>query len=149
MFLGRPVPYLQSVECTYEKQEEWRLEANASIPPPVSVGGRNAAFDIASLASYGVIPLNGEPVDFAENVTTTGLRLYELPIGTRLQLGNTVRLEVTQIGKTCHNRCQIFHQVGDCVMPREGIFARVLQGGEVNVGDGIRILSISPDGKTP
>ena len=102
-----------------------------------------------SIAKIQAAGMDVHPGDFAENVTTTGLRLYALPIGTRLQLGDTVCLEVTQIGKTCHNRCQIFHQVGDCVMPREGIFARVLQGGDVNVGDSVRILPIPPDGETP
>jgi MOSC domain-containing protein YiiM len=85
------------------------------------------------------------PGDFAENVTTTGIRLWELPIGTQLQLGDTVRLEVTQIGKTCHHHCKIFQQVGDCVMPREGIFTRVLQGGAVRVGDTLVILKAAPE----
>jgi MOSC domain-containing protein YiiM len=95
-----------------------------------------------SIAKIQAAGMDVHPGDFAENVTTAGLRLYTLPIGTRLQLGDAVRLEVTQIGKTCHNRCQIFHQVGDCVMPREGIFARVLQGGDVKVGDKVLILQM-------
>ncbi len=81
------------------------------------------------------------PGDFAENITTSGIRLWELPQGTRLSLGKRVLLEVTQIGKECHSRCAIFHQVGDCVMPREGIFARVLQGGTIRPGDPVRVLS--------
>ncbi len=68
--------------------------------------------------------------DFAENITTTGIDLVSLPIGSRLALGPAL-LEVTQIGKECHTRCAIFYQAGDCVMPKEGIFARVLQGGIV------------------
>ena len=64
--------------------------------------------------------------DFAENLTTEGIDLPSLPIGTRLKIGREVLLEVTQIGKVCHNRCNIFYTVGDCVMPREGIFAKVL-----------------------
>ncbi len=68
--------------------------------------------------------------DFAENITTTGIDLVSLPIGSRLALGQAL-LEVTQIGKECHTRCAIFYQAGDCVMPKEGIFARVLQGGIV------------------
>jgi len=74
--------------------------------------------------------------DFAENITTQGIELPSLPIGTRLALGGTV-LEVTQIGKECHTRCAIYHQAGDCVMPKEGIFARVLHGGVVKPGDEI------------
>jgi MOSC domain-containing protein YiiM len=62
-------------------------------------------------------------------------------VGTRLEVGPEVQLEVTQIGKTCHQRCAIFHQVGDCVMPREGIFARVLEGGTVAPGDRVAVIS--------
>ena len=84
--------------------------------------------------------LSVHPGDFAENITTEGVELWALPIGTRLQIGQEALLEVTQIGKECHNRCAIFHQVGDCVMPREGIFARVLKGGEIRPGDRVEIL---------
>jgi molybdopterin adenylyltransferase len=74
------------------------------------------------------------PGDFAENLTTEGIAVVRLPVGARLRVGAT-RLEVTQIGKVCHDRCEIFRQAGDCVMPREGIFARVLEGGDVRAGD--------------
>jgi len=77
--------------------------------------------------------------DFAENLTIEGIDLPSLPIGTRLKIGREVLLEVTQIGKTCHNRCNIFYTVGDCVMPREGIFAKVLAGGKIKVDDKIEI----------
>ena len=77
--------------------------------------------------------------DFAENLTIEGIDLPSLPIGTRLKIGREVLLEVTQIGKICHNRCNIFYTVGDCVMPREGIFAKVLTGGEIKVDDEIEI----------
>ncbi|OGO06277.1 MAG: molybdenum cofactor sulfurase [Chloroflexi bacterium RBG_13_56_8] len=79
------------------------------------------------------------PGDFAENITTEGLVLVDLPIGTKLRMGSSL-VEVTQIGKVCHNRCAIYYQAGDCVMPREGIFVRVLEGGEVRVGDAIEVL---------
>ena len=98
-----------------------------------------------SIAKIIAAGMNVHPGDFAENVTTTGIRLWELPVGTQLQLGDTVRLEVTQIGKTCHHHCKIFQQVGDCVMPREGIFARVLQGGVAQVGDALIILKVAPE----
>ena len=77
---------------------------------------------------------------FAENILTSGLVLYELPVGTKLQVGETV-LEVTQIGKECHADCAIRQQVGDCVMPREGIFTKVLKEGTIQAGDEIAILS--------
>lgn len=77
--------------------------------------------------------------DFAENLTTEGIDLPSLPVGTRLKVGDKVLLEVSQIGKVCHNRCNIFYAVGDCVMPREGIFAKVLVGGEIKINDEIEI----------
>ncbi|MEN6509797.1 MAG: MOSC domain-containing protein [Smithella sp.] len=78
--------------------------------------------------------------DFAENLTVEGIDLPALPIGTRLKIGKDVLLEVSQIGKECHNRCNIFYTVGDCVMPREGIFAKVLAGGEIKADDLIEII---------
>ena len=78
--------------------------------------------------------------DFAENLTTEGIDLPALPVGTELRIGDGIRMKVTQIGKECHQRCNIFYQVGDCVMPREGIFAEVLSGGEVKVGDEVEVL---------
>ena len=78
--------------------------------------------------------------DFAENLTVEGIDLPALPIGTRLKIGKDVLLEVSQIGKECHNRCNIFYAVGDCVMPREGIFAKVLAGGEIKADDLIEII---------
>jgi cyclic pyranopterin phosphate synthase len=78
------------------------------------------------------------PGDFAENITTTGLEVDTLPLYTTLELGEAL-VEVTQIGKECHSRCAIYHQAGDCVMPREGIFVRVLRGGRVAPGDRVRV----------
>jgi MOSC domain-containing protein YiiM len=84
--------------------------------------------------------LNVHPGSFAENITTEGIVLPELPIGTRLRLGPEALVEVTQIGKECHDRCAIYRLAGDCVMPREGIFVRILKGGSVKAGDDIEIL---------
>lgn len=80
-----------------------------------------------------------EPGMFAENITTDGINLYDLPVGTHLQVGPSL-LEVTQIGKECHKHCQIYHQIGMCIMPTEGIFTRVLQGGVVRAGDEISVV---------
>lgn len=77
--------------------------------------------------------------DFAENITTQGVDLVHLPVGTPIRIGDTVILRVTQIGKVCHERCAIYYQAGDCVMPKEGIFAEVLTEGNVTVGDEIVI----------
>ncbi len=79
------------------------------------------------------------PGDFAENVTVAGIALPALPVGTRLRVGEAL-LEVTQIGKVCHDRCAIYLQAGDCVMPREGIFARVVRGGAVAPGDAVEVV---------
>ncbi len=76
--------------------------------------------------------------DFAENITTRGLVLYEIPVDTKIHIGETL-VEVTQIGKECHDRCAVYYAAGDCVMPREGIFARVLRGGTIKKGDKILV----------
>jgi MOSC domain-containing protein YiiM len=74
------------------------------------------------------------PGDFAENITTRGIDLAALPVGTRLEIGETV-LEISQIGKDCHGGCEIRKKTGDCVMPRRGVFAVVIRGGEITVED--------------
>lgn len=75
---------------------------------------------------------------FAENITTEGIVLWQIPVGSKIYIGSTIH-EVTQIGKECHQGCAIKQLVGDCVMPREGIFTKVLKGGMVYVGDDIRV----------
>jgi MOSC domain-containing protein YiiM len=85
------------------------------------------------------------PGDFAENITTQGLDLLKLPLGTRFRIGENNLLEVTQIGKVCHTRCAIYYQAGDCVMPKEGIFAKVVEAGEIKVGDEIHVLGGDSD----
>jgi MOSC domain-containing protein YiiM len=87
-----------------------------------------------SIDKMRVLGLDVSAGDFAENITTSGIDLVSLPIGAHLQIGKAL-LEVTQIGKECHTRCAIFYQAGDCVMPKEGIFVKVLQGGTIRQGD--------------
>jgi MOSC domain-containing protein YiiM len=94
-----------------------------------------------SIDKMRAMGLSVSPGDFAENITTTGIDLVSLAIGSRLLLGSTL-LEVTQIGKECHTRCAIFYQAGDCVMPKEGLFARVLKGGVVTAGS--ELLTLDP-----
>ncbi len=81
------------------------------------------------------------PGDFAENLTVEGMELYTLLPGTRLAVGREVILEISQIGKACHTGCAIFKEVGKCIMPREGVFATVVKGGEVRAGDAVGVLS--------
>jgi MOSC domain-containing protein YiiM len=78
--------------------------------------------------------------DFAENIATEGIDWKTLPVGTRVRLGESVLVEITQIGKECHNKCAIYYQAGDCIMPREGVFARVLEEGKIRRGDKIKIF---------
>lgn len=96
-----------------------------------------AAESIARMQGHGIVL---RPGDFAENITTQGLDLLALPVGTRLQVGPSVVVEVTQIGKECHLGCEIRKLVGDCVMPREGIFARVITPGSIEAGDTITVI---------
>lgn len=79
------------------------------------------------------------PGDFAENITLEGFPIMDIPVGTSIRIGERVLLEITQIGKECHKGCAIFQQVGECIMPREGVFASVLEGGEVKVEDSVVI----------
>jgi len=81
------------------------------------------------------------PGDFAENITTEGIDLSELKIGDRLRLGTEVEIEVTQFGKQCHGQCVIYEKIGDCIMPRQGVFASVSRGGLITVGDVIEVIA--------
>ena len=92
-----------------------------------------------SIEKMRVLGLKVGHGDFAENLTTEGVDLVHLPIGTTIRIGHAVILRVTQIGKECHTRCAIYYQAGDCVMPKEGIFAEVISEGEVKAGDEIVI----------
>lgn len=92
-----------------------------------------------SIDKMRALGLDVDSGDFAENITTAGIDLPSLPVGSRLRVGPAL-LEVTQIGKECHTRCAIYHQAGDCVMPKEGIFARVITGGVVKPGEMIERL---------
>jgi MOSC domain-containing protein YiiM len=97
-----------------------------------------------SIEKMRALGLNVRAGSFAENITTTGLCLVDLPIGTRLRIG-TALVQVTQIGKVCHDKCAIYYQAGDCVMPREGIFVAVLEGGMVQAGDSVQVVPVTAD----
>ncbi len=100
---------------------------------------------LESIKKMQALGLDVKPGDFAENITTEGIDLPGLPIGTRLKIGGEIEAEVSQIGKECHTRCAIYYQAGDCVMPREGIFVRILKGGRLRRGDGIVIYDKGGD----
>jgi len=95
---------------------------------------------LESIEKMRALGLNVGPGSFAENLTTQGMDLLSLPIGSQVRVGEEAILEITQHGKICHDRCAIYYQVGDCVMPREGVFAKVIKGGLVKVGDKIELL---------
>ncbi len=113
------------------------LENDAHAEPGIRQVSLLAKESIEKIRAKGLDVSYG---DFAENLTTEGIDLPSLPVGTRLKIGKEVLLEISQIGKICHNRCNIFYTVGDCVMPREGIFAKVLIGGEIKVGDLFQVV---------
>jgi len=95
---------------------------------------------LESIEKMQAMGLKVGPGDFAENITTQGINLPVLPIGTKMTIGDEVEVEVSQIGKVCHTHCAIYHQAGDCVMPKEGIFVKVLKGGTIKKGDEIKII---------
>ena len=93
---------------------------------------------IAKMRAKGAAVTEG---DFAENITTEGIDLQSLSIGSKLRLGSVAEVEITQFGKKCHSGCAIFQQIGDCIMPREGVFAKVTKPGQVKTGDAIEVLN--------
>ncbi len=99
---------------------------------------------IESIEKIRGMGLDVGPGDFAENITCEGIELISLPVGTHLTVGDEVILEISQIGKECHTGCAIFKQTGKCIMPKEGVFARVIHGGWVDTGDAIEIRSAKP-----
>ena len=94
---------------------------------------------IESINKMQTSGFNVGPGDFGENLTSEGIELASLPIGAQMSIRDEVTLEITQIGKECHSWCDIRRQVGKCIMPEEGVFARVIRGGPVKAGDEIRI----------
>ncbi|MEC4675414.1 MAG: MOSC domain-containing protein [Nitrospirota bacterium] len=93
-----------------------------------------------SIGKMRKLGLSVSPGDFAENITTEGIDLCDLPVGTRLLIEDS-EIEISQIGKVCHQRCAIYDQAGDCVMPKEGVFVRVIKGGRIRKGDKIEVKS--------
>ncbi len=128
---GVPKTNVQSVRLI----ENWGIEGDAHA------GNQHRQISLLAIESIRKMQAKGlgvRPGNFAENVTTEFLNLLEFEVGDRLIIGDA-ELEITQIGKECHSRCAIYYSAGDCVMPREGIFARVLKSGKVRAGDSIKV----------
>lgn len=122
---------------------EGELRENHGLVGDAHADGSHRQLSLLALESIEAMRRRGadvNPGDFAENLTTEGLRLHELPIGAQIRIGEDILLELTQIGKECHSGCAIQKQVGSCVMPREGVFCRILSGGMVRPGDSISLL---------
>ena len=154
---SRPLPFGCVVAVSISKQKgikkkniaSGRLVEDFGLENDAHAGKWHRQISLLAVESIEKIRRKGldvSPGDFAENITTEGIELWRLPIGARLILGGDCLVEVTQIGKECHSRCAIFHQVGDCVMPKEGIFARVLKGGRIKPGDKIKLQPETEDG---
>ena len=110
-------------------------DAHAGVVPNRQV----SLLALESIDKMRGLGLELHPGDFAENITIEGMDICKLPVGTRLSIGEDVLLEISQIGKECHTACAIRRQVGQCIMPKEGVFARVLKGGRIRPGDKVSI----------
>jgi MOSC domain-containing protein YiiM len=118
--------------------EDYGLERDAHA-------AQGIARQVSLLAEASIEKMKGQglelnPGDFAENLTVGGMELFSLPVGTRLRVGGEVVLEISQIGKACHKGCAIFQAVGNCIMPKEGVFARVIRGGKIRTGEPVEIM---------
>jgi MOSC domain-containing protein YiiM len=120
------------------------LQADFGIIGDAHAGNWHRQVSLLGVESIGRMAAKGakvSPGDFAENITTECIDLSALTVGSKLRLGVNVELEITEFGKKCHGRCKIFEQIGDCIMPREGVFAQVTQGGAIDVGDAIEVIT--------
>lgn len=118
--------------------EDWGLEGDAHA------GHWHRQVSLLGLGEIEAFRARGARIefgDFGENLVIEGYRMRSLPVGTKLAAGEAL-LEITQIGKECHSHCEIYKVMGDCIMPREGVFARVLRGGMIAVGDEIRVVEV-------
>ncbi|RJX34256.1 MAG: MOSC domain-containing protein [Desulfurivibrio sp.] len=125
------------------------LQAGFGIEGDAHAGKWHRQVSLLARESHAVMLAKGARVtygDFGENIVTEGIELVKLPVGTIVRLGSSVIGRVTQIGKKCHAHCQIFHTVGDCIMPREGIFMEILQGGTLAADDAIEVDCNEPTG---
>ena len=121
-----------------------QLKADFGIEGDAHAGNWHRQVSLLAEESIEKMRAKGATVtsgDFAENITTEGIDLQSLSIGSKLRLGSVAEVEITQFGKKCHSGCAIFQQIGDCIMPREGVFAKVTKPGQVKTGDTIEVLN--------
>ena len=118
------------------------LKPDYGIEGDAHAGNWHRQVSLIALEKIEEFRKRGADVDFGafgENIIVEGFDLSSLPVGTRFKIGDAL-LELTQIGKECHTHCAIYHQVGDCIMPREGVFTKVVEGGEIKAGDEIEMI---------
>jgi len=123
--------------------DEVILKEDLGIVGDAHAAGGNRQVSLLAEESIEKIKAKGIEVkagDFAENITTRGLDLLGLNIGNKLRIGRDAILEIAQKGKECHTRCSIYYQAGDCVMPKEGVFAKVIKGGVIRPGDRLEVM---------
>ncbi len=136
--------------CISEKKgtQKWdigmcKLIENFGLEGDAHAGKWHRQVSLLARESADIMRKNGVNIkdgDFGENIVTEGIELKSLPIGTVLKIDKNIIMRVTQIGKVCHDRCAIYYAAGDCIMPREGVFAEILTGGTIKAGDEITIL---------
>lgn len=132
---GMPMHTVSTGLC----KENWGFEGDSHAGPGIR---QVSLFGIESIRKMEILGMEGLCTGrFIENITTEGINLYELPVGSRFTIG-CCEFEVTQIGKACHMECAVFQQAADCIMPREGIFARVIKGGQISTGDVVSRLPL-------
>jgi MOSC domain-containing protein YiiM len=123
---------------------EAELRTDFGIVGDAHAGNWDRQISLLDIESIDIMEAKGanvSPGAFAENITTEGIDLAALKLGDKLRLGTEVEIKITQFGKKCHGRCKIYEQIGDCIMPRQGVFASVSRGGSITVGDVIEVFA--------
>jgi len=144
--MGKIVAICISKKKGVQKKDvkQCRLIENYGLEGDAHAGSWHRQISLLSIEGRLVMENKGiklDAGDFGENVLTKGVDFANIIVGNELRLGRDALVRVTQIGKECHDRCNIYYQVGDCIMPREGIFAEVLKGGEIKIDDEIEFLN--------
>ena len=144
--MGKIVAICISKKKGVQKKDvkQCRLIENYGLEGDAHAGSWHRQISLLSIEGRLVMENKGVKLDagdFGENVLTEGVDFANIMVGNELRLGGDALVRVTQIGKECHDRCNIYYQVGDCIMPREGIFAEVLKGGEIKIDDDIEFIN--------